>query len=183
MRGGLAEQSVCRGHQQNRDREDTRSQTGADGRPRLAQQPRDAVGQRSAVGGNRGAEMRRAVRFQLRQRARIGEHVARDGDGHIVAAQFALGANVPRHPPDRGVVEQQRFGDALQDVDQIIVPPDVRQLMQQQRLQMLGRQTAERAHRDQHHGTQPADHRRAPAPARRPAAARGGRGQSARRVS
>ncbi len=156
----LAEQSVCRGHQQNSDREDTRSHTGADGWPRLAQQPCDAVGQRSTIGGDRGTEMRRAIRFQLRQRTRIRERITADRDGHIVAAQFALGANVPRYPPDRGVIKQQGFGNALQNVDQIIVPPDMRQLMQQQRLQMLRRKTAERSDRHQHHGTQPADHGR-----------------------
>ena len=94
---------------------------------------------------------------------------------------LALGANVPRHPPDRGVVEQERFDNALQDVDQIVVPADVRQLMQQERFQLRGRQTAERPYRDQHHGAQPADHGGHLHQARRPAAARDGSGQSGRR--
>ena len=91
--------------------------------------PSDLSAAMGNIGGNRSPEMRGAVRFQLRQRARIRERIARDRNGHIVAAQFALGAKVPRHPPDRGMVEQQSFGDALQHIDQIIVPPDVRQLM------------------------------------------------------
>src|ERR1700684_539405 len=141
MRARLGEQSVCRGYEQNSDREDARSQSRVTGRPRLTQQPCDAVRERATVGGNRG-EMRRAVRFQLRQSARISERISTDRYGHIVAAQLALGAYVPRHPPDRGMVEQQSFGGALQNVDQIIVPANVRQLMQQQRLQMLRGQTA-----------------------------------------
>ena len=66
MRVRLAIQPVRRGRQQNRDREDARSQAGADGRPRLSQQPCDAIGERSAIGGNGGGkpgpEVGRAVR-------------------------------------------------------------------------------------------------------------------------
>ena len=101
MRAGLAEQSVRRGAQQKSDGEDARSQTRAAGRPRLAQQPRDAAGERSTIGGDRGTEMGGAVRFQLGQRARIRERIAGDRYGHIVAAQFAFGANVPSIPATR----------------------------------------------------------------------------------
>src|SRR5450631_2398691 len=100
--------------------------------------------------------MPRTVQLQLSKSSRICERIATDRHGHIVATLFALGANVPRHPPDRRVVEQQGFGHALQNVNQKIVPPDVRELMQQQRLQMLSRQTAERPYWDQYHRTQPA---------------------------
>jgi hypothetical protein len=118
MRARLAEQSVCRGSQQDRNREQTRSRTARDGWARLAQQPRDTVGQRSAV---RGIQIRRAARLQLRKGSRIRERISANRYGQIVATQFSLGAIVPRHLPDRGVVEQQGFGDALQDVNQVIV--------------------------------------------------------------
>ena len=131
----------------------------AGGGTRLAQQPGDAMRQGAAGRGHDRLELGRTRRFQLRQGARIGEGIAVDARRPVVATQLALRANVAGHPPDRGMVEQQRLDDALQDVDQIIVAADVRQFVKQKRFHLFGRQSGERADRHQHDGTKPAHDR------------------------
>ena len=64
--------------------------------------------------------------------------IAAQADGEIVAAVLALGANPPRQPPDGRVIEQQRLDERLQQVDEIVVPADVRELVRQDRLELLG---------------------------------------------
>ena len=145
-RGLLAEHSERRDDQQNRHCEDTRSEAGARGRTGVAEQPCDAVGERAAVGGDGSFEGCRTAGFPLGQGLYVGQYVAGDGDGHVVAARFALAAEMSGDPPDRGVVEEQRLGDALQDVDQIIVTPDVREFVHEEGFEVFGRQSAERAH-------------------------------------
>ena len=45
-----------------------------------------------------------------------------------------------RHPPHSRMKEQQRLGDGLGDVDGVITPPDVRQLVDEKRLDLPRRQ-------------------------------------------
>jgi hypothetical protein len=78
----------------------------------------------------------------------------------IVAAQLALGADVSGDPPHSRVIEQQRFANALQQVDQVVMPADVRQFMQEKRFQMSRGQSHERADRNQDLRPKPADHGR-----------------------
>ena len=50
-------------------------------------------------------------------------------EGEIVAAEFALVANAGADPPDRGVEEEERFGDGLQDVPEEIGAAHVSELV------------------------------------------------------
>ena len=98
--------------------------------------------------------------LEVGQRARVGVRIAAQADREIVAAVLALGANPPRQPPHRRVVEQQRLDQRLQQVDEIVVAADVRELVGEDRLELLRREPGQRARRQQHHRPQPADHRR-----------------------
>ena len=71
---------------------------------------------------------------------------------------LALHADAPGDPPARRVVIQQRFGHRLQHVDQIVVAPDVRQLVGDDRLELGRRQAAQRAGGQHHDRSQPAHH-------------------------
>jgi len=44
------------------------------------------------------------------------------------------------------VEEQQRLGNGLRDVDGVITPPDVGELVRKQRLDLIGRQACQRRH-------------------------------------
>ena len=99
-------------------------------------------------------------RRQLGQRGDVDQPIAAHVHGEIVAAVFALGADLRRHPPHRRVIEQQRLDHRLQQVDEIVVTADVRELVREDRLQLLGRQARERRRRQQHHRLHPADQRR-----------------------
>lgn len=59
----------------------------------------------------------------------VGEFLLRGGDGQIIAADFAILTNAGGKPPDRGVKEEDRFGDPLNEIDPKIVPSNVRQFM------------------------------------------------------
>jgi hypothetical protein len=119
----------------------------------------DAANQRSVVSGEGSFEVRGPSRFQLCQGAGVGEDVARRGYGQIVAAMLSFGADLAGEPPHRGMVEEQALGDALQQVDQVIVTADVRQLMRQQRLHVIRREAGKQAQRRQDDRTEPSDHR------------------------
>ena len=90
----------------------------------------------------------------------VVERAAADGGGQIVAAVFALGADVARDPPDGGMIEEARFDDILQEIHQIVVPADVSQLVGQDRFELVRRQPGKQAGRHQHDGPQPADDHR-----------------------
>ena len=119
----------------------------------------DAANERSIVSGEDGFEVRRPSRFQLGQGAGVSEDVARRGHGQIVAAMLAFDADLAGEPPYGGMVEEQTLGDALQQVDQVIVTADMRQLVRQQRLHVIWRKAGEQAERRQDDGTEPSDHR------------------------
>src|SRR5580704_16847432 len=101
--------------------------------------------------------MRGTVGFEAGQGANVGEGVARNRNSFVVAAKFALVAKLAGNPPDGGMVEQECFGDALQDVDEIIVAADMREFVSEQRLDVFGWKAGESADWHQNYGTEPAD--------------------------
>jgi hypothetical protein len=50
---------------------------------------------------------------------------------------LALRADDAREPPDGGVIEEERFDEALKEVDEVVVPPDVGQLVGEQCVEVL----------------------------------------------
>ena len=81
--------------------------------------------------------------FMLKSRSGDGSSVAtaalnsfRGGD--IVTAVSAFDPDAAGHPPDGRVVEEQRFDDVLEQIDQIVVSTDVRQFVYQDGLELIG---------------------------------------------
>jgi hypothetical protein len=72
---------------------------------------------------------------------------------------LALRANPFRDPPDGRVVEQQRFGNCLQQVHRVVVPPDMCELVREDRFDLRRRQRRDGGDRQENHGTHPADDR------------------------
>ena len=108
-----------------------------------AEQPADALQQRSAGGRHRDVMIRRgprAQRLEIGQRAGVGDRIAAQADREIVAAVLALDADAARQPPHRGVIEEQRLDQRLQQVDEIVVAADVRELVREDRFELLRRQ-------------------------------------------
>ena len=121
-----------------------------------AEQPAHAQQERAAVCRQR--ERRPLTkRLEIGKRAGVGDRITTQADGEVVAAVLALRANASRQPPDGGVIEEQRLDERLQEIDQIVVAPDVRELVRQNRLELLGRQAGQRARRHQHDRLDPAD--------------------------
>ena len=98
--------------------------------------------------------------FELGERRRVGHRIAAQAHREIVAAVLALDADPARQPPHRRVIEQQRLDERLQQVDEVVVTPDVRELVREDRLELVRRQAGQRARRQQDDRLQPADHRR-----------------------
>ena len=116
--------------------------------------------------GAGAASASRLKAFRQRQPARLTDKRG----GHVVRDPFALDADAPRQPPDRGMKEQQDLGRELQQVHQIIVPAHMGQLMGQQGLQQIRRHARDQVRRHQQHRLEPAGrHRRGqPRTRRRP---------------
>jgi hypothetical protein len=102
----------------------------------------------------------RAHLFQLRQGTRIGNGIATHTDGAIITAEFPFVANSRGDPPNCRMVEEKRLDKHLQDVDEVVVSTDVRQLMGDQRFELLRRQTRHNSDRQENHGAEPTDDRR-----------------------
>ena len=128
-------------------------------RRRRAEQPANPLQERAAVRGQRERHPL-TERLEIGKRAGIGHRIATQADREVVAAVLALGADASRQPPDRGVIEEQRFDERLQEVDQVVVASDVRELVRQERLELPGRQAGERAGRHQHDRFDPANNGR-----------------------
>jgi hypothetical protein len=58
------------------------------------------------------------------------------------------------------MVKEQALGHPLQNVHQVVVPPDMRQFVRQQRLYLLGCEPRQHAQRGENHGAKPADDQR-----------------------
>ena len=85
--------------------------------------------------------------FERGQGGRVDAGVAGEFHYHIVTAVFAFLARYARGPPDGRVVEQEAFDEALEQVDQIVVAADVRQFVDEDALDLSGRQIGEAAER------------------------------------
>ena len=118
----------------------------------------DALRKRAAIGGHHQSRSRPPF-FHQRECPRVIHGVAAKGDGLVVAAVLALGANSLAHPPDRRVVEQQRFCGHLEKIHETIEAANVRQLMRDDRFDLLFGQAGQRPHRQQHDGTEPSEYR------------------------
>ncbi len=71
-----------------------------------------------------------------------------------------LAANLLGSPPDRGVIKQERLQHILQQIDEIIVPPDMGQLMGQHGFELRLAQTGQQGGRHEHDRPGPANHHR-----------------------
>jgi hypothetical protein len=74
--------------------------------------------------------------LQHSESLRVVERIAANGDRDVVAAMLALNSDPFRYPPDRGVIKQHRFGERLEHVDEIVVAPDVGELVRENRLHL-----------------------------------------------
>ena len=101
----------------------------------------------TAVGPHREARGGGAQPLDPPQSAGVSNRVARHPDRQVVAHVLALGPDLPRHPPDRRVVEEKGFDAGLEHVHQVVVPPDVGQLVRQYCLQLLRREPCKRGRR------------------------------------
>ena len=95
--------------------------------------------------------------LEVGQGSRVRHRIAAQVHRQIVAAVFALDPDSARHPPHRGVVEQHRLDQRLQQVHQRVVATDVREFVRQDRFELLRRQSAEHARRQKHDGLEKAD--------------------------
>jgi len=83
--------------------------------------------------------------FKCAQRARVRTRVLRRRHHQIVATELAFGTDAARYPPHGRMVEQQPFDHALRQVHQIIVAPNVRELVQQHGFDLCRGQSGQQA--------------------------------------
>ena len=83
--------------------------------------------------------------FEVGKRLRVSIRIAAQADRKIVAAVLALDADAARQPPDRRMIEEQRLDERLQQVHQVVVAADVRELVREDRFELLRRQPCEGA--------------------------------------
>ena len=76
------------------------------------------------------------VAGELGERARIAERIARTSDHQIVTAVLALLAHHARYPAHDGVIEEQRFDDHLQEIDEVVVAPHMCELVHHDELEV-----------------------------------------------
>jgi len=81
-------------------------------------------------------------------------------DGEIITAQLAFVTNARRDPPNRRVIEKERLHDHLQDIDEIIVPANVRDLVREQCFELLGGEAHRNRSGQQDHGPNPSHNAR-----------------------
>jgi hypothetical protein len=124
-----------------------------------SQQATNAIDQPSPARtqGQRGAGPSQIL--EVGQRRDIRKPISTGVDDDVVAAVFTLDADLPRAPPHGRVIEQQRFNRCLPEVDEIVVPPDVSELVCDHGLEVGDWQSADDTRRQQNHGTQAADDR------------------------
>ena len=88
----------------------------------------------------RRREYRRSGPRDGRQGLYIDRAVGHQLDCHIIAAMLTLRSHPCRNPPDGRVVKQQGLNDTLHQIQQIVLPHNVRELMRQQSFQLITRQ-------------------------------------------
>jgi hypothetical protein len=101
-----------------------------------------------------------APRLDARQCPGIQEGVAADGYREVVATVLTLHPDGVRDPPHARVVEQHGLDDRLKEVDEIVVPADVRELVRQHGFDLLGGEPGHGGRGKQQHGFQRTDHDR-----------------------
>ena len=106
------------------------------GRPVQSKHTQDALRKRATIGSH---HQRRsgAPFFHQRERARVIDGVAANSNRFVVAAVLAFGANALAHPPNRGVIEQQRLHANLEKIHKAIQPANVRKLMRDDRFDLF----------------------------------------------
>ncbi len=67
----------------------------------------------------------------------VVEAIAGEGDGDVVTAVFAFLAYAGGEPPDGGVVEEEGFDDALDQVHEIVVAADVGEFVSEEVVEMF----------------------------------------------
>ena len=117
----------------------------------------NAPEQVAAGGGDGQFVPARADLLHRGQGSGVTDAVAGEAHGQVVAAVLALDANLVRDPPDSRVIKTECFYDGLQHVDEVIVPPDVSQLVPQQRFKLFRAQARQGAGWHEDHRPQPAD--------------------------
>ncbi len=117
--------------------------------------------QQGAAGRRHGEVTARGPQtLEIREGLRVRIGIAAETDRQVVAAVFALDPDGTRQPPYGRVIEQQRFDERLDQVDEVVVAPHVREFVGEDRFDLGRRQSGERAHGQQHDGLEPADHGR-----------------------
>ena len=115
------------------------------------------------MGGDGEVGMGRAIvrgfGLQLVEALQRPCELARVGDraqGEVVGDLLALDAQPPRQPPHDRVVEQQGFDRALQQVDQVVVTPHMREFVCEQGFEQVRGHAGEERGGHQHHRAPPA---------------------------
>jgi hypothetical protein len=83
----------------------------------------------SSIGGHCQGMVVDSRFFQTSEGFGVQEPVTHQFRGDFVTAQFSLKANALGQPPDRGMVEQESLGGALDQVDEIVKSTDVGQFV------------------------------------------------------
>src|SRR5580658_8061780 len=96
----------------------------------------NALGERTPI--RRHRQRRRASPlFHESEGTRVLDGIATQCDGYIVAAMLAFSANAFVQPPYCRVIEEQSLHRNLENIDEGIKPLDVRQLVDDDRLQLF----------------------------------------------
>src|SRR5436190_23747536 len=114
--------------------------------------------QRSAACGDRELRCDCTHLFERRESPGISQHVSTSGYGEVIAAVLALVSYLARHPPYRGVIEEQGLDCCLNQIYEIVATADMRKLVCKQSLQLLRAQPRDRTERDKNHRSKPANH-------------------------
>src|SRR5215475_2862824 len=85
--------------------------------------------------------------FEPRQSRRVIEWIGALVYDYRIAALFPLDTHAMRQPPDGGVIEEDGLGDVLQQVYEIVVAPDVRELVHEDGIRLTRRQPGQSDHR------------------------------------
>ena len=100
--------------------------------------------ERPAGGGHRQGRRAQLLTRQGRERPGVIDGISARPHGHIVAAQLRFGGNLLRCPPDDRVIEEEGFGDNLNQIDQVVMPFHVGQLVSDDGFELVRRQAHRR---------------------------------------
>src|ERR1041384_491069 len=124
------------------------------------QQPLNSDQQRTAVCRDSQLNLRAAEAFESCECTSISQYVAARRDSSVIAAMLALLSRLRRNPPNRGMIEKQGLDAGLHEIDEIIVPANVSELVGEQRFPLCSAESSERARGQKDHRPQPTDDRR-----------------------